>query len=81
MLSEKDKQETTASMPKNKSHSGAKKRFRVTGNGKIMRRQANRNHLLQHKPSSRKRRLDGQVEVSRSERKNVRRMINGTGGG
>lgn len=68
-------------MPKNKTHSGAKKRFRVTGNGKIMRRQAGRNHLLQNKPRQRKRRLFDEVEVSRSDRKNIRRMINGTGGG
>lgn len=32
-------------MPKNKTHSGAKKRFRVTGSGKIMREQANKRHL------------------------------------
>lgn len=67
-------------MPKNKSHSGARKRFRVTGTGKVLRRQAHRNHYLQHKPSQRKRRLDRDVEVSRSDRKNIRRMINGTGG-
>lgn len=66
-------------MHKNKSHSGARRRFRVTGSGKIMRRQANRNHLLQHKPSQRKRRLSDEIEVSRSDRKNVRRMIHGTG--
>ena len=38
-------------MPKKKTHSGAKKRFRVTGTGKIMREQANRRHLLEHKSS------------------------------
>ncbi len=66
-------------MQKNKSHSGANRRFKVTGSGKVMRRRANRNHLLQHKPSTRKRRLYGEAEVSRSDRKNVRRMISGTG--
>ena len=44
-------------MPKMKTHSGSNKRFRVTGTGKIMRRRANRNHLLEHKPSTRTRRL------------------------
>ena len=44
-------------MPKNKTHSGAKKRFRVTGSGKIMREQANKRHLLEVKSSRRKRRL------------------------
>ena len=38
-------------MPKMKTHSGAKKRFRVTGTGKVMREQANRRHLLEHKSS------------------------------
>lgn len=66
-------------MPKNKSHSGANKRFRVTGSGKIMRRRAHRAHYLEHKPSQRTRRLYDDVVVSRSDRKNIRRMIKGTG--
>ena len=33
---------------KQKTHSGAKKRFKVTGGGKLMHRQANRNHYLEH---------------------------------
>ena len=44
-------------MPKNKTHSGAKKRFRVTGSGKLMREQANKRHLLEVKSSRRKRKL------------------------
>ena len=44
-------------MPKMKSHSGAGKRFRLTGTGKVMRRRANRAHYLEHKPSTRTRRL------------------------
>ena len=46
-------------MPKMKSHSGAKKRFRFTGTGKLMHRQAGKMHLNEHKPSTRTRRLDG----------------------
>ena len=46
-------------MPKMKSHSGAKKRFRFTGTGKLMHRQASKMHLNEHKPSTRTRRLDG----------------------
>ena len=38
-------------MPKMKTHSGSAKRFRLTGTGKVMRRRANRNHLLEHKSS------------------------------
>ena len=44
-------------MPKNKTHSGAKKRFRTTGSGKIMREQAGARHLLEHKSS----RIDHQL--------------------
>ena len=36
-------------MPKMKTHKGAKKRFRTTGTGKLMRRQANKNHILEKK--------------------------------
>ena len=40
-------------MPKAKTHSGAAKRFRRTGTGKILRQKANRRHLLEHKPTTR----------------------------
>ena len=60
---------------KNKTHSGSSKRFRVTGGGKIMRRRANRNHLLEHKPSKRTRRLWGPTEVSSADAKKVRRLL------
>ena len=39
-------------MPKMKTHTGASKRFRLTGTGKVMRRRANRAHYLEHKPST-----------------------------
>ena len=39
-------------MPKMKSHSGAKKRFRFTGTGKLMHRQAGKMHLNEHKSST-----------------------------
>ena len=51
-------------MPKAKTHSGASKRFRRTGTGKIVRQKANRRHLLEHKPTTRTRRLEGRTEVS-----------------
>ena len=62
-------------MPKMKSHSGSSKRFRVTGTGKIMRRRANRNHLLEHKSSLRTRRLWNEVEVSSGDAKKVRKLL------
>ena len=54
-------------MPKMKTHSGAKKRFRVTGSGKIMRRQAGKMHLNEHKPTKRTRRLSGDVVLSAAD--------------
>ncbi|MFD0773876.1 50S ribosomal protein L35 [Streptomonospora algeriensis] len=62
-------------MPKNKSHSGASKRFRVTGSGKVMRRRANKNHLLEHKSSKRTRRLSGEVQLSRPDAKNMKKLL------
>ena len=44
-------------MPKMKTHRGAAKRFKQTGTGKIMRRKANLNHILEKKSPERKRRL------------------------
>jgi large subunit ribosomal protein L35 len=64
-------------MPKTKTHSRASKRFRRTGTGKIVRQKANRRHLLEHKPSTRTRRLDGRTEVSANDTKRVKKMLNG----
>ncbi len=65
------------SMPKAKTHSGASKRFRRTGTGKIVRQKANRRHLLEHKPTKRTRRLDGRTEVAANDRKRVNKLLNG----
>jgi large subunit ribosomal protein L35 len=62
-------------MPKMKTHSGAKKRFKVTGTGKVMRRRANRNHLLEHKPTKRTRRLDGAVVVSKNDETKIKKLL------
>ncbi|MFZ0831714.1 MAG: 50S ribosomal protein L35 [Mycobacterium sp.] len=64
-------------MPKAKTHSGASKRFRRTGNGKILRQRANRRHLLEHKPTTRTRRLAGRVTVSKNDAGRIRKMLNG----
>lgn len=62
-------------MPKLKTRKAAAKRFRFTATGKIMRRSANRNHLLQHKSAERKRRLWTLTQVDESDEKNVRAML------
>lgn len=62
-------------MPKMKTDRGAAARFKVTGTGKILRRQANRSHLLEKKPTTRTRRLGRSVEVSGGDRREVRRLL------
>ncbi len=62
-------------MPKNKTHSGTKKRFRLTGSGKVMREQANRRHLFEAKPSTRTRRLAMDLVVSPADTKKVKRLL------
>ena len=62
-------------MPKNKTHSGTKKRFRLTGSGKVMREQANRRHLLEGKNSKRTRALALDVETSSADVKKVKRLL------
>ena len=64
-------------MPKAKTHSGASKRFRRTGTGKIVREKANRRHLLEYKSSKRTRRLEGRTEVSASDKRRVKKLLNG----
>lgn len=63
-------------MPKQKTHSGAKKRFRITRNGKVMMRQKNRAHLLKHKSSRRKRRLAGETQITGGDAARVKRLLN-----
>ncbi|WP_406289709.1 50S ribosomal protein L35 [Embleya sp. NBC_00896] len=62
-------------MPKNKTHSGASKRFRITGSGKVLRQRAGRRHLLEHKPSTVTRRLAGVVEVSPADVKKIKKLL------
>ena len=62
-------------MPKQKTHRGAAKRFRVTGTGKIRRRKANRSHLLEKKTSRRTRRLGRGSEVSSADLHHVERLL------
>jgi large subunit ribosomal protein L35 len=62
-------------MPKMKTHSGANKRFRVTGTGKIMRRRANRQHYFEHKSSRRTRRLDNEVTLAPADVKKMKRLL------
>ncbi len=62
-------------MPKLKTRKAAAKRFRVTGTGKIMRRKAFRNHLLQKKTAVRKRNLSQAAVVDERDAENVSLML------
>ncbi|PZS09486.1 MAG: 50S ribosomal protein L35 [Acidimicrobiales bacterium] len=63
--------------PKQKSHSGAGKRFKLTGSGKLKRQKAGRRHLLEHKSSKRTRRLDGRTDVASADVKRMRKLLAG----
>jgi large subunit ribosomal protein L35 len=62
-------------MPKMKTHSGAKKRFKVTGRGKLRGRHAMTSHILEKKSAKRKRRLSADKEIARPDRKRVRTLL------
>lgn len=64
-------------MPKMKSHSGAKKRFKLTASGKLKRAKQNRNHILNKKSTKRKRNLRQGAYVDASQEKTIKRMISG----
>jgi len=62
-------------MPKLKPHKGLLKRVKVTATGKIIRRQANKGHLMTSKNSARRRRLGRTVKVDPTNMKTMRRML------
>lgn len=62
-------------MPKMKTHSSSKKRYIVTGTGKIRRAQAFKKHILTKKTTKRKRNLRKIVEISEANYKKIRQLI------
>jgi large subunit ribosomal protein L35 len=62
-------------MPKNTTHSGASKRFRVTGSGKIRRQKTGLRHNLEKKSSKVTRRLTGTVEVAKADTARAKKML------
>ena len=62
-------------MPKMKSKSGAKKRFKLTGSGKIKRKHAYKSHILTKKSTKRKRNLTYSSVVDKADEKNIREML------
>ena len=62
-------------MPKLKSNRSAAKRFKITGTGKVLRRQSMKSHILTKKTTTRKRHLRKAVLVAKSFTKKVRAML------
>ena len=62
-------------MPKMKTDSGAKKRVKVTGSGKLRRRKAFRGHIMEKKTSVRARRLGRESDIAPVQEKRVKRML------
>ncbi len=64
-------------MPKQKTHRGAKKRFKLTGTGKVRRRHSMKSHILTKKSTKRKRKLRKDTAVSGAFAKIIRNIIGG----
>jgi len=62
-------------MPKMKTHRGAAKRFRTTGSGKLRRRHAYKNHILEKKSPKRKRQLRRPAEVAPADERQIKRQL------
>ncbi|HHW49938.1 MAG TPA: 50S ribosomal protein L35 [Pseudoclavibacter sp.] len=62
-------------MPKQKTHSGAKKRFRTTGSGKLMKERAGKRHLLEGKSSRRTRRLSQDTVLAPADTRKAKSLL------
>ena len=62
-------------MPKIKTHSGAKKRFKLYKNGKVIRAHANKSHILNKKTTKRKRGLRQTVAADKTNTAQIKRLI------
>jgi large subunit ribosomal protein L35 len=62
-------------MPKQKSHSGAKKRFKVTGSGKVVKQGAGMRHHLEYKSSRLTRRLNNDVVLAPQDAKVIKKLL------
>jgi large subunit ribosomal protein L35 len=62
-------------MPKQKTHSGTKKRFKITGSGKVMKQQAGMRHNLEGKSSVRTRRLNQEATLSKPDTKTIKKLL------
>jgi large subunit ribosomal protein L35 len=61
--------------PKMKTDSGTKKRFKLTGSGKIVRRKSFRSHLMEKKSNTRRRRLAREMTLGGAQERRVKRLL------
>lgn len=62
-------------MPKQKTHSGTKKRIKISGTGKVLRRRAYQNHFLGKKSSARKRQFSKDYKLKGAAKKSVQSLL------
>jgi large subunit ribosomal protein L35 len=62
-------------MPKMKTHSGAKKRFKITANGKVRGRHSFTSHILEKKSPKRKRKLGEPAVIAKADEKHVKSLL------
>jgi len=62
-------------MPKQKTQSGAKKKFKVTGTGKLLRRNAGQSHNLEHKSPKRKRAFSKDLPVAPANGRTIKKLL------
>jgi large subunit ribosomal protein L35 len=62
-------------MPTNKTHSGASKRFKVTGSGKLLREKTGKRHNLEKKSSKVTRRMSGTTDVAKADVPRAKKLL------
>jgi large subunit ribosomal protein L35 len=62
-------------MPKMKTNKGTAARIKITGTGRMRRRQMNRGHIMEKKSSTRTRKLDRELELSTSDERRIKRLL------
>jgi len=62
-------------MPKQKTHRAAKKRFKITGTGKLLRRRAMQSHLLEKKSAKRRRGFRRDREVAAGDKRELKKLL------
>lgn len=64
-------------MPKLKTHKGAKKRFHISGSGKIMRMKGGKSHLRRKKPAATRRLYDNKLVLNKADEKRIKPLLPG----